>query len=95
MEDLKQSLQKLSNDLQEIKSSLLSLTANQPLYIQNEWVDGQVVMLKLKISPRTLQNLRDKGTLPYSRIRGKFFYLVADIDSLLKNNYSKIPNSFK
>lgn len=34
-------------------------------------LDGQDVMMKLHISPRTLQTLRSNGTIPYTRIGRK------------------------
>ena len=37
-----------------------------------EWLDNQEVCLILKISPRTLQNLRDTDQISYSQI-GKIF----------------------
>ena len=45
-------------------------------------------MLALNISQRTLQTLRDNGTLPFSRISGKFYYKVSDLEALLESNYS-------
>ncbi len=51
------------------------------------WIDGQDVMDALNISKRTLQTLRDSKMLPYSRINGKFYYKVADIEALLETNY--------
>ena len=52
------------------------------------WIDGQDVMQTLHISKRTLQSLRDSGVLPYSRINGKFYYKVSDIEKMLEANYS-------
>jgi hypothetical protein len=45
-------------------------------------------MQMLHISKRTLQNLRDSKTLPFSRVNGKFFYKLSDIQSVLESNYS-------
>jgi len=58
---------------------------NKP-YMKN-WIDGQIVMQTLKISPRTLQRLRDNGKLPYSKIGRKIFYKPSDIDRILDDNY--------
>ena len=52
------------------------------------WADRQDVMQMLHISQRTLQTLRDSGTLPYSRLNGKFYYRISDIEALLEANYS-------
>ena len=51
------------------------------------WIDGQDVMQMLKISPCTLQRLRDNGTLPYSKLGRKIFYKESDIDRTLEDNY--------
>lgn len=42
-------------------------------------LDGQDVMMKLHISPRTLQTLRSNGTIPYTRIGRKIYYFRHDI----------------
>jgi len=52
-----------------------------------DWVDSQDVMQALHISPRTLQTLRSNGTLPYSRIGNKIYYLKKDILKILSDNY--------
>ena len=60
-----------------------------------DWIDGQIVMQSLHISPRTLQTLRSNGTLPYSRIGNKIYYRKSDIIKILSNNYimHKIRNN--
>lgn len=50
-------------------------------------LDGQDVMLRLHISQRTLQTLRSNGTLPFTRIGRKIYYLRSDIERILKDNY--------
>ena len=39
-----------------------------------EWMDNQEVCDRLRISPRTLQTLRNNGTLAYSQISHKTYY---------------------
>lgn len=39
----------------------------------SRWMDNQDVCQQLRISPRTLQTLRDNGTLAYSQIGHKIF----------------------
>ncbi len=56
------------------------------------WLDNQDVMQILHISPRTLQTLRANGTLPFSRIKGKFYYKVSDLEALLESNYATKAN---
>ena len=52
-----------------------------------DWIDSQDVMQTLHISPRTLQTLRTNGTLPFSRIGRKIYYLKSDILKILSDNY--------
>jgi hypothetical protein len=58
------------------------------------WIDGQIVMQTLHISPRTLQTLRSNGILPFSRIGNKIYYHKQDIIKILTDNYkmNKIKN---
>jgi hypothetical protein len=49
----------------------------------NEWLDNQDVCLLLNISPRTLQTLRDNGTLAYSQISHKTYYKPEDVEKIL------------
>ena len=48
-----------------------------------EWLDNQDVCQMLNISPRTLQTLRDNGTLAYSQINRKVYYKPEDVESIL------------
>lgn len=52
-----------------------------------DWIDNQIVMQRLHISLRTLQTLRSNGTLPYTRVNGKIYYLRQDVEKLLRQNY--------
>ena len=47
------------------------------------WVDSYEVCTFLKISPKTLQRLRAANTVSYSRIRGKNFYKISEIQRML------------
>ena len=48
-----------------------------------DWLDNQDVCQMLNISPRTLQTLRDNGTLAYSQINRKVYYKPEDVKSVL------------
>ncbi len=48
-----------------------------------QWLDNQDVCLLLKISPRTLQTLRDNGTLAFSRINHKIYYKPEDVEKIV------------
>ena len=47
----------------------------------HKWMDNQDVCRYLNISPRTLQTLRDNGTLPFSQINHKIFYKPCRVSS--------------
>lgn len=48
-----------------------------------EWMDNQDVCKLLNISPRTLQTLRDNGTLAYSQICHKTYYKPEEVKKIL------------
>ena len=49
-----------------------------------EWMDNQDVCRMLNISARTLQTLRDNGTLAYSQIGHKIFYKPEDVQCIVR-----------
>jgi len=77
----------VSQELQVISSFILELRKSRLETFKETWIDGQDVMQTMHISKRTLQSLRDAGTLPFSRINGKFYYKVTDIENMLASNY--------
>ena len=48
-----------------------------------DWLDNQDMCQILNISPRTLQTLRDNGTLAYSQINRKVYYKPEDVERIL------------
>ena len=48
-----------------------------------EWLDNQDVCQILNISPRTLQTLRQNGTLAYSQIEHKTYYKPEDVERII------------
>lgn len=51
----------------------------------SEWMDNQDVCRMLNISPRTLQTLRDNGTLAYSQINHKTYYRSEDVERIVSD----------
>jgi len=88
MNEIIRSLLILSGELKEVKVHLQFLKKSRIEYFKEAWIDSEEVLQALHISKRTLQKLRDSGTLPFSRISGKFYYMLSDIENLLKANYS-------
>lgn len=52
-----------------------------------KWLDNQEVCQILGISIRTLQTYREKGVLPYTRIKHKMFYKPEDVEALLQSSF--------
>lgn len=48
-----------------------------------EWLDNQDVCQLLNISKRTLQTLRDNGTLAYTQISHKTYYKPEDVEKIV------------
>ena len=89
MSELIDMILKLSQEIKWIRAYLGQFQKSQLEHFKDAWIDGQDVMMALHISKRTLQTLRDNGTLPYSRINGKFYYKVSDLEKLLESNYKQ------
>ena len=49
----------------------------------SDWMDNQDVCQVLKISPRTLQTLRDSGRLSHSKINNRIYYRPEDVERLI------------
>ncbi|NLO71054.1 MAG: helix-turn-helix domain-containing protein [Porphyromonadaceae bacterium] len=77
----------LSQEIKDLKARIDINKATRVERLKDTWIDNQDVMQMLHISQRTLQTLRSNGTIPYSKIRGKFYYKVSDIEKLLQDNY--------
>jgi len=57
--------------------------------ILEEWLDNQDVCIMLNISNRTLQTLRDKGKIPYTKILRKVYYKPKDVETFINNHIKK------
>ena len=82
-----------SDDLREFKIELfrelkrmLQEHHGQPA---KKWLKSYEIRKLLGISPGTLQNLRENGTLPFTKIGGVLFYDYEDIRKMLEVNQVK------
>ena len=51
----------------------------------SEWMDNHEVCRRLRISPRTLQTLRDNGTLAFTKIGNRTYYRPDDVERVVGN----------
>ncbi|WP_424050461.1 helix-turn-helix domain-containing protein [Prevotella melaninogenica] len=61
---------------------------HKPLFGGEHFLTGKEVCERLYVSPRTLQDYRDKGIVPYTQFAGKILYKASDLERLLEENYS-------
>ena len=60
---------------------------HKPLFGDEHFLTGKEVCKQLYISPRTLQDYRDRRIIPYTQFAGKILYKASDLERLLENNY--------
>jgi hypothetical protein len=73
-QDLERFRQKLIIDLSEVIKAHLQITSKK-------WLKSHEVCKLLKISPGTLQHLKNIGTIPFTKIGGAHYY---DFEKLLR-----------
>lgn len=62
---------------------------HKPLFAGELFLTGKDVCERLYISPRTLQDYRDRKIIPYTQFAGKILYRLSDINQLLQKNYRR------
>ena len=68
---------------------------HKPLFDGEHFFTGKEVCEWLYISPRTLQDYRDRRIIPYTQFAGKILYKASDLERLLEDCYrTSIPQRF-
>lgn len=78
LDDLLQVKEDLLNEIQNLK--------NQGFSTDKKWYRNAELAKLLGISQSSLQNLRNNGTLPFTKISGTIYYDINDINTILKEN---------
>ena len=86
-----------SDEMQQVVSALRGVgkrivevaETHKPLFAGELFLTGKEVCERLYISPRTLQDYRDRKVIPYTQIAGKILYKASDLERILKMNYNK------
>ena len=85
------------DDLRNFKMELLDdikkLLSNHTTGKLKKYLKSSEVMVLLKISPGTLQNLRINGTIPYTKVGGIIFYESDEIQKVMFEN--RVHNNFE
>ena len=83
-------MKQLISGIREVSKRLREIAqTHRPLFGGEVYLTGREVCERLFVSPRTLQDYRDKGFIPYTQIVGKFLYRLSDINQLLQENYRR------
>ena len=83
-------MKQLISGIREVSKRLREIAqTHRPLFGGEIYLTGRGVCEQLFVSPRTLQDYRDKGIIPYTQIAGKILYRLSDINSLLQENYRR------
>lgn len=80
----KEAFEEMAAKFSRFSNRVNEILAKQGSKSLNRWLDNQEVCQQLNISPRTLQTLRDNGTLAYSLIGHKIFYKPEDVMRIVK-----------
>lgn len=75
------SLESLSNRVEKIHDN------NKPSLDGECYYTDKELAVKLKVSRRSLQDYRNNGILPYTRIGGRILYRASDIERTLMDEY--------
>ena len=84
-----------ADDMQVVLSAISGVSkrikevaqTHKPLFGGEHFLTGKEVCDRLYISPRTLQDYRDRGIIPYTQFAGKILYKASDLEKMLKDNY--------
>ena len=84
-----------ADEMQVVLSALSSVSkrirevvqTHKPLFAGELVLTGKEVCERLYISPRTLQDYRDRKIIPYTQFAGKILYKTSDLEKLLGDNY--------
>ena len=90
-----ETINKETPEMKQLISGIKGLTnrvrsmaqTHRPLFEGEIYLTGREVCDRLFLSPRTLQDYRDKGIIPYTQIAGKILYRLSDINRILSENY--------
>jgi len=86
-----------TDDMQVVLSAISSMSkrikevaqTHKPLFGGEHFLTGKEVCERLYISPRTLQDYRNRRIIPYTQFAGKILYKASDLERLLEKNYKE------
>ena len=81
-------MQVVISALQRVRERIREVSeTHRPLFGGEHFLTGKEVCERLYISPRTLQDYRDRRIISYTRFAGKILYKASDLERTLEENY--------
>lgn len=81
----------LSTELKDLKNQIQVLTSKvEGQHLGLEWVSEKQTRDLLQVSSSSLLRLRKAGEIRASKLAGRVFYKISDINKLLNRNARKI-----
>lgn len=89
MSDLQPILEGMRREMETMNKSFAQICKTHAQVLSEEWITKDQAMATLKISARTLENLKKNGLLPFSKVNGLIYFKTIDIENLLNKHYSQ------
>jgi len=81
-------MQVVISALQRVRERIREVSETyRPLFRGEHFLTSKEVCERLYISPRTLQDYRDRKIIPYTQFAGKILYKASDLERILEENY--------
>ena len=81
-------MQVVISALQRVRERIREVSeTHRPLFGGEYFLTSKEVCERLYISPRTLQDYRDRKVIPYTQFAGKILYKASDLERILEENY--------
>ena len=81
-------MQVVISALQRVRERIREVSeTHRPLFGGEHFLTSKEVCERLYISPRTLQDYRDRKIIPYTQFAGKILYKASDLERILEENY--------
>ena len=81
-------MQVVLSALRRVRERIRDVTeTHRPLFSGEHFLTGKDVCERLYISPRTLQDYRDRKVIPYTQFVGKILYKASDLERILEENH--------
>ena len=84
VDDMQQVLSTISGVSKRIKEVAQT---HKPLFGGEHFLTSNEVCERLYISPRTLQDYRDRKIIPYTQFAGQILYKASDLERLLEDSH--------